>query len=403
MDIELVFLFFSKKRLSNYFDMRWPSLCCALVVLGRAHSECAVADCSGLETEGATCCVPITVRDFSITSTNVPQAHPDFEIPASWAGTAGSNQRCASSDGCTGWQGPGQCVGTQAPVGCNCSDNYGIGQNACSDSGLLEGHFDMIMDQMSSSMGTPTINMNTLGSIHSEESFASWYDSSTAFMQTQTSNGTTVEFSKKIAVQYTGGKYVFSDETYFPLNVDEGFGGEGEENNFGFTTELRAIFMVPVNKAITFSFTGDDDLWVFIDKHLVLDLGGVHVAWTGSFTIGAAEKGAPEVSIATIEHNRARNITLPLVQGQTYTLSLFHAERHTSASNFAFQSSINFVPITTSTATGESAVSSDVVIAFIVVAVVGIVLAAFVGFAAFRRTEAVLHATDLDLQNTFQL
>lgn len=67
-----------------------------------------------------------------------------------------------------------------------------------------------------------------------------------------------------------------------------------------------------------FTFTGDDDLWVFIDDTLAIDLGGVHGAMTQSVGLD----------------------TLGLTVGNTYDFDLFFAERHTVASNFRIDTSI---------------------------------------------------------------
>ena len=69
----------------------------------------------------------------------------------------------------------------------------------------------------------------------------------------------------------------------------------------------------------TFYFRGDDDVWVFIDSQLVVDIGGVHGPVEGKVDLD----------------------TLGLIKGQTYQFKLFFAERHCCGSNFKMVTSIN--------------------------------------------------------------
>jgi fibro-slime domain-containing protein len=73
-----------------------------------------------------------------------------------------------------------------------------------------------------------------------------------------------------------------------------------------------------------FSFTGDDDLWVFVNDRLAIDLGGLHSAQTDVIDLDA------------------RAVELGIELGNEYALDLFHAERHTKASKFMVQSTLEF-------------------------------------------------------------
>jgi fibro-slime domain-containing protein len=123
----------------------------------------------------------------------------------------------------------------------------------------------------------------------------------------------------------TQGVSSFDSSAFFPID-GMGFGNEGvdamgQAHNFSFTTEIHTSFVYrPGN---VFTFNGDDDLWLFINHKLAIDLGGLHPSLPGTVDLDAMAA------------------TLGITVGNTYPMDIFHAERHTSASNFHIETSID--------------------------------------------------------------
>jgi len=116
--------------------------------------------------------------------------------------------------------------------------------------------------------------------------------------------------------------FSFIDNSFFPID-GELLGNEDRSHNYHFTLELHAHFNYQGGE--TFSFWGDDDLWLFLNGHLVIDLGGVHVGESA------------EVDLDEIAES------VGMEEGGTYPFALFFAERHTVASNFEITTTIVFL------------------------------------------------------------
>jgi fibro-slime domain-containing protein len=146
--------------------------------------------------------------------------------------------------------------------------------------------------------------------------FAKWYHDDLAYNRTIT--------DRLRLTRNADGAYVFLDPSFFPLD-ERGFVAEGHEplragaadeagsteHNFSFTSELRTQFEYRGGE--TLSFLGDDDVWVFVNGRLAVDLGGVHEPQSGTVTLDASGSD-PRFALSA---------------GNIYEVVVFQAERHT--------------------------------------------------------------------------
>jgi fibro-slime domain-containing protein len=207
-----------------------------------------------------------TVRDFLYNGSGIPagfSAHPDFEAP----------------------------IGGLAP---------GIVQNT------VDGD------------GKPVLSPTPPGnaSIASAASFGQWYRDVPGVNQSTTFSITLNEISP--------GLFSYVNGNFFPID-GQLLGNQGLGHNYHFTYEIAGTFGYSAGTNQVFTFQGDDDVWVFLNDRLAIDLGGIHGTVSASVNL---DTFAP---------------TGGLVDGGNYTFRLFFAERHTTASSFRIETSLPIV------------------------------------------------------------
>jgi fibro-slime domain-containing protein len=217
--------------------------------------------------------LPVVYRDFS-------QSHPDFEMAFS-----GDGVRHKLIEATLGTDGKPVFLNN---IGCPANDGTPGSCNGTRDKPVLS----------------------------TAEAFGQWY---------RDTPGVNIAFERTLVLTESTtepGTYAFNSNEFFPLGNDEGFKitPPGQGHNFLFTTELHVTFEYFAKQ--TFTFRGDDDMWIFINGKLAMDLGGMHGSQNGTIDFDAQ---AADLGIAV---------------GRAYPMDIFHAERHTSASNFGVETNI---------------------------------------------------------------
>jgi fibro-slime domain-containing protein len=118
------------------------------------------------------------------------------------------------------------------------------------------------------------------------------------------------------------GVFSYSNGAFFPIDGML-LGDYCCGHNYHFTYQIHATFGYTPGAGQTFSFSGDDDVWVFFDKKLGIDLGGVHG------TAGAS------INMDTFFG--------PGKAAGNYDFDFYFAERHTTGSNFSIETSLDLV------------------------------------------------------------
>jgi fibro-slime domain-containing protein len=117
------------------------------------------------------------------------------------------------------------------------------------------------------------------------------------------------------------GVFSYDNTAFFPLD-GMGFGNYATSgHNFHFTSEVRYWFQYQAAKNATLTFNGDDDVWVFVNGKLTVDISGTHGRTEDSVTVNAAT--------TDIDGN-----LLSLTEGGIYEIVVFQAERNTNASTY---------------------------------------------------------------------
>ena len=227
---------------------------------------------------------PITYRDFIALPVSPAVRHPDFEQYSGEQPTVGMVESSLGSDG--------------KPV-----------YTGICEVGLMPG-------------SCPEDEQST-----SQTDFDQWYNDV---------SGVNITLVERLALErQPNDSYYFPEAAFFPFD-NRGWDASGQENtnqghNFGFTSELRYWFEFEGGEYLHFS--GDDDVWVFINGRLALDLGGLHSQREGSLLLHA--DGTASWTRETLSDTFVRGtVDLEMQSGNIHEIALFHAERHTTASNF---------------------------------------------------------------------
>lgn len=196
----------------------------------------------------------------------------------------------------------------------------------------------LVMNALDPVTGMPVLNSSHKAACGIDTKVATnspalWFDTlwrSGAGAITNNAGAGSTELNKfhcvRVPLKLSGQYYSYENTTFWPLDTATGIPAPYGKPPAGmqdrkFAMHAKAAFeYVP---GLKFDFVGDDDVWIFIDKKLALDIGGQHGPIAGTINVD----------------------NLGLVEGKSYQFDMFYTERMGEGSSISIKTSMNLVPV----------------------------------------------------------